>query len=620
MAQMISPTLNPTNKRYGDPFLLPSAEEFPKDIKSTLDLCLYLYGLNSIYGAVIDRLVAYFITELEFLSAEDGKLQAVPSNEQRALRAALVDTMQIFTVCQQAGVEWGIYGNAFVRCVEPFDRWLVYDKNDRNLGVALDVFPQHLITYNWESLTYTVPDIFTLGRIPPPEQMEKLPTVELKFRDKASAAVDRFALVFLDPRCVELSKAHHSNVIEYIYRIPPDMESRIKAGTLHEVNNTPFALLDAVAKNKDFRFRKGEIYHFKKPSPSGVSNSGWAVPPIILHYHSLYQLQIYRKADYAVAQEYLHPMRVFTPSFGDKIGDALLGSMMMQWRSEMKKMIAQHRLDPTTIHAAPFPLSLNTYGGEGRQMVLHEVVEAYTDALFDGLGMPRELFRGTMQLDQSPTAFRLFERHYEWLFQQLTGLVGFVARTLQRATDADEIVVRLKRPAMAYNAEWLHIRMQMAANREIPRAAVYPDVGVSDPEAAAAQAIAEDQNIQRISQEMSAAFEKEVTQGSMADLAIAQAEQSMQGAPPPGGSAGGGLDYSVDVGADPTMVQQRAQEIAAQWIQMHAEMPHSHRKEMQNCESINPTLYAAAKDAMEKMRSGAASQGRAQTAQLLAER
>jgi hypothetical protein len=78
------------------------------------------------------------------------------------------------------------------------------------------------------------------------------------------------------------------------------------------------------------------------------------------------------------------------------------------------------------------------------------------------------------------------------------------------------------------------------------------------------------------------------------------------------------LDYAVDTNADPTMVQQRAQEIAQQWIQMHTQQPNSHRKEMLRAEAINPTLYAAAKDAMEKMRAQAGSQGRAQVGQMLA--
>jgi hypothetical protein len=566
--------------------------------------------------------VSYFITDIEF--TENGA-----KDEQSKLKTLLIETLGVFTHMQQAGVEWSIYGNAFIRCIEPFDRWLIDKRNGKYRAVSLDVFPEHLVEYNWERMTYTVPDLAAAAKLPKEERaIDKLPKVELEFKDKPSQAADRFSIVFLDPRYVELDKPHHSNAVEYIYRIPPDMENRVKSNKLNEINHTPRGLLEAIAKNKDFRFRRGEVYHFRGPTPTGVSDSGWAVPEILMHYDALYQLQVYRKADFAIAQDFLLPFRVFTPNFGEKVGDTVMTMLMSKWRSEMSRMIATRRKDPTAIHALPFAANYNQYGGEGRNMVMFEVVEAYVNALFDGMGFPRELFRGSINVDQLPNSIRMFERHYEWLYRQLDGLLQFISRIVQRAYDADEMSIRLKRPSMAYNAEWMQLKMQLAANREIPRDAVYPDIGITDPEGAAARAIEEDQDIQRKAQELAVAFEKEKAQGSMADVAIMQAEQGAQmaagagapmgGAPAGGAPAGGGLDYSVDTNADPMMIQQRAQEIAMQWQQMHEQAPNSHRKEMQSCEAINPTLYAAAKDALDKIRGAGASAGRAQSSQVAA--
>ena len=608
------------SKKFGDPFLLPSTDSFPSDIKSTFDLCLYLYRTNRLYGAVCNRVISYFITGIEFVDAGD-------KDEQRKLERLLSETLRVFSKMQKAGAEWAIYGQAFVRCVEPFDRWLIDDRDGLQRAISLDIFPEHLVRYHWEKMVYEVPDMAAAAKLPKHKRkMAELPTVKLEFRDKPSAAPDRFSIVFLDPRYVDLDSPHHADTTEYIYRIPPDMEARVKHNKLHEINNTPRGLLEAIAKNKDYRFRKGEVHHFKSPTPCGVSDSGWAVPEVLMHYDALYQLAIYRKADFAVAQEFLHPTRVLSPNFGGNIGDAVLTTLMSRWRSEMQNMIAARRKDATSIHAVPFPVEMQTFDGGGKAMVLYDVVEAYTDQLFDGLGFPRELFRGTLNPEQLPNAIRMFERQYEWLYTELDSLLKFIARTVQRAFESKEMEVRLKRPVMAYNAEWMQLRMQLAANREIPRKDVYPDIGVTDPEAANIRAIEEDQEIQRGAEELAKNYEKERTQGSMADLAMAAAEQSMQQAAQGGAGAAAGaggapaapLDYAVDTSADPTMVQQRAQEIAQQWIQMHTQQPNSHRKEMQRAEAINPTLYAAAKDAMEKMRSQAGSQGRAQVGQMLA--
>ena len=602
-------------KKFGDPFILPSTDSFPSDIRSCLDLCLYLYKMNRLYGAACNRVASYFITDLEFTEKGD-------KGAQNELRDLLVDTLQVFSHMQRAGMEWAIYGNAFVRCVEPFDRWLIDDRNDKYRAISLDTYPEHLVQYNWEDLTYTVPDLAAAAKLSKNDRkIDELPRIKLEFRDKPSGAADRFSIIFLDPRYIDLDTPHHANTTEYIYRIPPDMDSRVKSNKLHEINNTPRGLLEAIAKNKDFRFRKGEVYHFKSPTPCGISDSGWSVPEVLLHYDSLYQLQVYRKADFAVAQDFLLPMRVFTPNFGDQVGDTVMNLLMSKWRGEMTRMIAKRREDPTAIHALPFAANYNEYGGDGKRMVMHDVVEAYTDTLFDGLGFPRELFRGTLNPNQLPNAIRMFERHYEWLFAQMNGMLKFISRTVQRAYDSKEMDLKLKRPAMAYNAEWMQLRMQLAANREIPRKDVYPELGISDPESAQLRAVEEDQEIQRGTAELAKDFEKEREQGSMADLAMQAAEQAMTGGGGGGGAGGGGggggLDYTSSSGDDPSMVQQRAQEVAAQWLQMHDAQPHSHRKEMQRAEATNPTLYAAAKDAMEKMRSAAGSQGRAQVGQML---
>ncbi len=610
-------------KKFGDPFLLPSAETFPNDIRGTMDLCLYLFNLNKNYGAIANRVVSYFITDITFEGESNKK-------ERDALRDVLVRMLSLFAKMQQAGHEWAVYGNAFVRCVEPFDRYLIDDRNGSYKAIAIASYPEHLVKYNWSDLTYTVPDLTVAKNMSRKKRkLGGLPTVTLKFRDKPAAAPDRFSIVFLDPRFVSLDKAHHSDSVQYIYTIPPSMDARIKTGVLHEINNTPRGLLEAVANNKDYRYHSGEVYHFKAPTVTGISDSGWGLPEVISNYHSIHQLQVYRKADAAIAMDYLHPMRIFTPDESSGVNDPVMSLNSAFHTAQLQKLIAAHRKDGTSMHALPFKVGYHELGGNGKQMILQEVVTAYTDALFDGMGFPRELYRGSMNVEQLPNAIRMFERHYEWLYHALNGMLEFVSNTVQRAMDTDAIKVSLKRPVMAYTAEWMQIKMQLAANREIPRGDVYPDIGISDPEGAAVLAAMEDQEIQRRTGELAAKFEKEKTQGSMADVAIMAAEQSAGappaggGAPPPGGggappSGGPGGQYAVDPGADPLQITQRAQEIAAQWIQMHASQPNSHRKEMQMCEATNPTLYASAKQEMEKMRSQGASQGRASVAQNLA--
>ncbi len=608
--------------KFDDPFLLPSSETFPTDIKSSLDLCLYLYRINPLYGAVTCRVVSYFLTEIDF-SGEDGD-----DTERKELKDMLTNTVGLFSKLAQAGVEWAIYGNSFLRCSRPFDRYLVDTRNGYHL-IALSSFDLDDVKYDYQKMMYEVPDLQAAASMKATgrrkdkktgkrkKTAEGLPRVWLDFEDLPSAAPDRFDVTFLDPRYVTLDKAHFSDATQYIYTIPPEVVGRIKSNQHHEITNTSKGILRAVANDCDYRFHTGEVFHFRAPTPTGVSDSGWGFPNVLWHYDSLYQIQVYRKADQAVALDMMTPFVTITPELSTVPAGPAQQLVLAQFRGQVEAMIANRRKDKFAIHALPFPINYQQHGGNGKQFVLHELVALHSDALFDGLGYPQELFRGSLNVEQIPTALKLFERSYEWLYQAVLGAAKFIAAKVQNAMDLSPIDVIIKRPALAHSIEARQLLMQLAANGEIPREIVYTELGIPDVVEAVRKRILEEQGIQRVTHEMGAKFEKEKTTGSMADVTMMAAEQGQAmggGAPPAGGApapGGGALDYSVDPSSDIMGIQERAQSVATTWLEMHTQKPNSHKKEMQKCEATNPTLYAAAKDAMEKMRSQGASAGRA---------
>lgn len=616
---MLPPSMGggPSVSKFGDPFFQPSTDSFPRSIKSSMDLCLYLYGMNRSWGAAINRIGTYFLTDLSITG---------PGTEQErdVLRDNLLKDLQLFDRLQQAVMEWAIYGNAFIRCVEPFDRYVVDTRGRTGARMyPISLYPEGLVEYQWEKLLYTVPDIaVAVERKKRGERVEisTLPKIDLPFIDKPSTDPARFSVLFIDPRFINLDKPHHSCDTHYVYTVPPDMDTRVKGNVLHEINNTPRMLLEAVAHSMDYRFHRNEIRHFKAPTPTGVSDSGWGCPEILWHYNSLLQLQVYRKADFITALDKLHAFKVFSQS-GKNAGSDITITDSTVWLSHMKRMIDEHREDPTKVFAVPGAMDMQQFGGDGQPMVLHETIEAHMSQLFDGLGIPIELYRASLGADQMPTAFRLMERTYEWMFNGLNGVTGHVADCFQSACGMAKQKVELERPSMAYSVENMQLRMQLAANRELPRTALYRDLGAGNPVEAAVAAAKEDQDIKRQLADLAVKFEREQQQGSMADIAMMAADQGMQQAGGGQAAAGGGapLDYAVNPSEDPSMLQQRGQEIAQQWLTMHGQQPNSHRQEMARCEATNPTLFATAKRAMEKQRQAGASQGRAGVAQSLAQ-
>ena len=570
--------------RFGDPFLMHSTAVFPQDLRSTFNFCLALYRQFKLFASATEKLVSFHLTDLEFGERMDDE-------HKKALVKALIKTIKLYDKLMLAGVEESIYGNSFITLAKPFDRYLLDNREGRYVSLSLSQFDEKDIKYNWAQMTYTVPDTLKGGM------------VTLNFFDVPSPEIERFDVITLDPRYVRLDKPHMSDDVRVIYTPPADMESRVKNNVHHEIGRTPKIMLAAIAKSKDLRFDSGEVFHFKRPTPVGVSDSGWGFPAILWHFDDLYQIQVYRRTDQVIALDYMHPFRVVTPQGQTGSGGPIQIVHGQEFRSQVARMFEDQRKDRTKIHGLGVPIDLHSLGGDGKKMVLADVINVYTDMFLDGMGLPAEIYHGTLAVNASPIALRILARQFNWMFEGLSNLTNFIARGLQSVMGNHPVDVYLKSPGIAYSDEIMKMKMQLAANGETSRRSVYPDLDIADPVAARVDRILEDQEIQRKSQERGEAFEKEMRQGSMADIVMGnmQAQQG-GGQPAPGGAGGQGEapNYQASPSDDPAGVKQRAQEIAQQWNQMDEG---TRRKEMNACRGTNEGLYAMAQQALKELRS-----------------
>lgn len=586
--------------QFGDPFLMYSSDVFPADLRSTFNFCLALYRQFKLFASATEKLVSFHLTDIEFTDDCDDE-------HKKALKQALVKTVRLYDKLMLAGVEESIYGNSFVTLAKPFDRYLLDDRDGRYVTYSVDQFNEKEVKYNWRDLTYTVPDLYKGGG-----------RVTLNFFDLPSNEIERFDVVTLDPRYIRLDKPHLSDDVRVIYTPPADMESRIKNSVLHEVNRTPKMFLAAIANTKDFRFDAGEVFHFKRPTPIGVSDSGWGFPSILWHFDDLYQIQVYRKTDQVIALDYMFPFRVVTPQGAGPNGGGPLQIMQGQeFRAQVGRMFKEQRLDRTKIHGLGMPIDMHVLGGDGKRMILADVIQAYTNMFLDGMGLPAELYKGTMAINTSPIALRILSRQFNWMFEGLSNLTNFIARGLQTVMGSHPVNVALKAPSIAYSDEVMRMKMQLVAAGEASRSEVYPDLDIAEPVEARVERILEDQEIQRRTQERGEAFQREMQQGSMADVVMANMQAAAGGQPgaaPQGGGAppqgGGGLNYAASPSDDPVGVKQRAQDIAAQWDQLDNG---TRRKEMMNCRAVNENLYAMAMQALKELRSSRESAARQQS-------
>lgn len=593
--------------RFDDPFLMPSSETFPTELKSSFDFCLFLYYLNPLYVSTTNRVFTYFLTELEFSEYSDSDDKLGTEDQQKRLKETLEDKINIWGLLQQVGVDWGCYGNAFVKVNRPFDRYVVIPTADGDQWVVLNQLPRKQVTYDSSSMKYTVPNIFA-----EPDSNGELPSIEVAFEDVPSRNVERLSYTFLDPRYIVLDKPHFSDNCEIVYKLPPDVKARIKDGNLNEVNNCTALTLEAVKEGFDIRYQEGEVFHFKQPTVTGLSESGWGIPNVIAHYRDIYQCQIYRKIDEVIAKDYLMPLRILSPEFGPQTGgDGTPAKQIIfsGWKREMKKIIETRRLNKFAIHVTPTPVRYDEHGANGKQYSPKELVEIQNQVLMDGIGYPQELHRGTIQIQQTPTALRLFEKQYHWLFKGINNFTSFVSKDVQSLRGEGRMKVGIARPMMADNLETSAMFTQLAMGGEFPRADAWKRFGVEDPVKAYQRRVKEDMKFEEVSFEAQKDLAQKRESGSLAEQI---AMQGQQGPPPVDPSTGAPVMAAPGAGAlaesNPLDVQNQAMQLAQEWISL----PQGDKNKMlAQVKATNPTLHASIKQEMENIRAQGASEGRA---------
>lgn len=580
-------------KQFSDPFMLPSSNSIPTELQSALDFCLYLYYLNPLYRRASIRVVSHFITDLDFIDKTGSQ------DERDTLKDYLLNQLDLFGILLECGQEWACYGNAFIRLHLPFDRVLVDHRDGKYKEYAVSMFGNDA-KYDYKTLTYNVPDPATFDK-----PAGKRGRISLNFIDRPSRDKDRIRLKRLDPRQVVLQHAFLSGKTQILYRFESEFVSLIKAGTLYQVNETPMSMLKAIALDQDFIFNDGQVFHFKAPSISGISNYGWGMPETIANYRHIHQLQVLRKIDEVVGLDYMLPFRLFSPEPSPTANDPMNYMLMNRWGSEIKEIIKRRRTDPFAMHALPFPVTYQEFGAAGKQLAPKELVEYHNNVLLDAMGYPAELFKGSLQVQQIPTAVRLFENSFHFIHHGFDKIAKWVTRRVLDYIGQAQIGVELQPPRLADDLERQRVYMQLAAGAELPRSIAYAGFGIKDPVEAIKQRTIEDIEIKKEQAKLDEDFQRQQQLGSIDTIIQSQTQQ-------PGSSPAGDANAAPGGSMSVTDIQQQAEQQAQQLLKMPVG---ERQKQMVAIKAGNPNLHAMVKQKMEEMRSQAASEGKAQLSQ-----
>ena len=571
-----------TSKKFDNPFFLPSSSYYPTTLSEAFEFCRFLYFAVPVYKQAARRTVRYFITDFEFPGK--GSLE-----EKASLKDYLTYTLRLPAIMADMGDEWGCYGNAFSTFYYPFQRVLLDNRGEYSNFYGLDMFSnmQDRVKFNLKNLTYEVPD--------PKDNFKSTTTFE--FIDVPIKDRDRLSIRILDPRNVRIQFNEISGSSRYILRFNSRVRSNVEGNKLFAIDDTPRDMLEAIRDKNDFAFFPNEVFHFRAPVISGLSYQNWGLPPPVENFRQIYQIMILQKIDETVALDYMLPFRLFSAeqsSAGQ--GRDLLQSMDMNvWTSEIKKIIDARRRDKFAMHAFPFPVNYQEFGASGKQLTPKDLLEYQINNLIDSCGYPQELFKGSLQVNQIPTALRLFQNSFWFIYDNFNAFTRWAVKKVKDFMEEEQVEIKLQMPKYADNLELMNLKLQLGQMGELPRSMYLEPLGVSDGVDAAVERAEEDLQIQiKTKKKQEEAEKREQAEQSLASELQSETDMS---------SGSGSINN----------MEERAQAKAQEWASIPSVGERTKAMEATKAESFE--LYSLAKQVYADMRKQQVSDAKQMVAQ-----
>lgn len=389
----------------GDNVLLDyTSKDLPTDIKELFNLVEYLAFNSGQVVSAIKKLTEFPITNLSFKT--DNK-------NLRERHEEIAKKGKYKSSALAVGFDYNMYGNSLTSVYKPFIRYLVCPEcSSRTMLKHAD------FSYD------PVSDIFKI------KKCDCGYTGKVEIEDRKHLDERKINIIRWDLRQIDIEYNEFSGKQIIYYTMSEEDKKKIKKNNIDILSTYPRKILCLAGKDGKHRFRFSDdyVYHMKTPCLSGISKV-WGFPPCTPALKSFFYQFMLRKANEAVALDYLNHLRIIYPAMSQADNNPLQYINMSVWADEMSATIRKWRQDRNFVKLSPHPVGYQAIGGEGKALLLtNEIREASYDILLT-LGIPRELMEGSnAQNMASPVLLRIVENMMLTYMEQLTDWVNWVSK------------------------------------------------------------------------------------------------------------------------------------------------------------------------------------------------
>lgn len=367
--------------RYPSPFFDIGHTYLPTSITQLFRWCRYYFLTNPLINAVTYKMAEYPITPI---IVDEADTEIRDKWEDIIENLLKLRTFQI-----EVGLDYFAYGNAFITIHFPFEKYLICQSCKHEIK-AKDA------NYKFRGFNYHL-------------TCEKCQTTgDAKVKDLNIKSLKGIRLIRWNPENLKIEHNEVTGETDYFFEVPTGLKNDITMGKKHVVEKIPDIFIESLRKGRTLRFTSDNMYHLRRPTIA-QKDMGWGMPLILPVLKDTYYLQILRKAQEAIAQAHIVPLRILFPQAGSSSSDPYSVTDLGSWRKRIETEIAKWRQDSGYIPILPLPIGNETIGGDGRSLMLHQEMRAWSEQIIAGMHVPTEFVFGGLSYSGSNVSMRMLE-------------------------------------------------------------------------------------------------------------------------------------------------------------------------------------------------------------------
>lgn len=444
---------------FPDPFLDLASTFMVETAVSPLRWCEYIFMSNGTYRQAVERVLSYFITDVEVLNVGD--------DERDRWQNFFEEELKIKSILHAVGLDLLCYGNSFTSVIPTYQRYLdCSNKKCRSRFSFEQVYNNLSFQFDWSDFKF-------VATCPVCKKRGSWEVTDLKTKSGLGFRIKRWS-----PHDIELIHDFFSDDTTYVWRIPEEYKRSIREGKFHSLVNADLAVIEAIKNNQLFIFNKDEVYHAKEATLAGLRNRGWGISRTLVNFRQAFYVQSLYRFNESIVLDYIIPFRLITPVQTGGNTDPLYGQNLGLFMSHIHRMIRQRRRDPATWHTLPFPVNYQTLGGDAKTLANPELLNQGLEVLLNAIGVPIDLYKGSLTVQASPVSLRLFEASWSPLIATLNNFLKFITRKIAKHLHWETPTVRLARVTHADDLQRQQTKLQLMMGGQVSQTTGMKSVGL----------------------------------------------------------------------------------------------------------------------------------------------